>query len=63
MNDERAYQRVVGIVGRLGDEDSLFALTFREVILANIDHDFSPGQNFRRNVIFKTAQALQAYQN
>ena len=54
-NEERAYQRVAGIVVRLGDEDSLIALTFGEVVLAEIDHNFGPGQNFRRSIILKTA--------
>lgn len=55
INDERTYQRVVGVVGRLWDQDSLIVRTLREVILANIGHHLSPGQKFGRHVILETS--------
>lgn len=52
-NHEGAYQRVVGIVRRLRDQDGVIAPPLRKVVIANIAHNLSPGQYFGRNIMLK----------
>ena len=60
MDETGAYQGIVGIVGRLWDQDNVIALTLGEMIHANIHHNLSPGQSFGRHVVFKIANVLEA---
>lgn len=60
VNEVEAYQGIVGIIGRLGDQNSVTALTLGELIHANIGHDLSPRHDLGRRSILKIAGFLEA---
>lgn len=53
MGDIGACQGIVGIIGRLWNQDIVFALA------ANIYHNLGSGQSFGRYVVFKIAGVLE----